>query len=435
MKIAGAQNLLSACCGERRITIGMNSADEIRRLSDARSLVCPGCSGLVTLHAGSIRTHHFSHLPGAVCSMPQTEPETEEHRAGKLLVASWLLSRLPSADIIVEAHIPETEQRADVLVVLQEAEGKRNRVALEFQCANLSAREWRRRHNLYRRAGIDDLWILGSSRLHRESALNIGKSTRPNPSREKSPPLPSDVTEIRNTGSVVLRTTELERAMLWDSAPLLFLNSMSDEINHLTRFRPDIETQALRPSGRLSARPLIALEFPWKLLDWPSLSPGEIPTQMKQQAEISGPTALANSHWFLWQWLAQRFQVTDSNLSSFFGLMVDDEAVFRCESRLWQAACYYRFIHLRVGDGWWLSEVETWARAYLPIENRASPRRLRSVLESLQELFSAAGFLSLPMGYSRSNSRIIADLTTLHSIPDQAEVLRLARYRRTARRE
>src|SRR5207247_1451574 len=103
------------------------------------ALTCPGCGAVVVLHAGAVRAHHFAHLPGAVCNLPQTEPETEEHRAGKLLLARWLRERLPDAEIVVEAYLPETGQRADVLAQLPGRGRNVRRIALEFQCANLSA--------------------------------------------------------------------------------------------------------------------------------------------------------------------------------------------------------------------------------------------------------------------------------------------------------
>ena len=157
MKSLPAQNLLVAHHGKTRVTIGLDAPETLRLLSDARSLTCPGCAGTVILHAGTVRAHHFAHLPGAVCSLPTSEPETEEHRAGKLLLAAWLRSCLPESDVLIEAFLPATRQRADVLVILPD----RSRIALEYQCAQLSAREWRRRHKQYRDAGIRDLWVLG----------------------------------------------------------------------------------------------------------------------------------------------------------------------------------------------------------------------------------------------------------------------------------
>src|SRR5947209_5910342 len=103
MTDSSRQNLLSACCGDDRITIGLDHAAGARALSGARLLTCPGCRAPVVLHAGTVRAHHFAHLPGAVCTLPQSEPETEEHRTGKLRIARWLKHRLEDAEIIVEA--------------------------------------------------------------------------------------------------------------------------------------------------------------------------------------------------------------------------------------------------------------------------------------------------------------------------------------------
>ena len=410
MKQSSAQNLLSACWGERRVTIGLHSPEELRRLSDARSLTCPGCGGTVVLHAGSVRAHHFAHLPGAVCALPQTEPETEEHRAGKLLLARWLRERLPDAEIIVEATLPQTGQRADVLAVLPERPIRR--IALEYQCARLSAREWRRRHRLYRDAGIEDLWLLGGSRW----------IAQPDPASPSS------------CKRWTLRTTELERALFWDGAPLLFLDSVGERLARetLVRFRSDEEAQALQPTGRLSAKPLLSLDFPWNLLSWPESAHPEAPATalVPGTAPLRTAQTIASDRW-LWEWLAVRFRVTPETLPAFFGLPVPHPETFSCEMRVWQAAIYYRFVHRRVGDGWWLTEVETWAQAYLPLARPVHLRRLHGALAEYQEMLAAAGFLSLPMGYGRVHARILADLTTLSNTPDRDEVLRLARYRRT----
>jgi hypothetical protein len=408
------QNLLTANCGGRRVTLGLDAPEELRRFSDSRALTCPGCGGPVVLHAGTVRAHHFAHLPGAVCSLPQTEPETPEHRAGKLLIARWLRACLPDADILLEAPIPETGQRADVLAVLPGRGRKPQRIALEFQCANLSAREWRRRHRLYREADIQDLWLLGGSRLDWE-----GDSAR---------------------STITLRTRDLERALLWDSAPLLFLDSIGTRLpaETLARFRPAADAQALRPTGRLSARPLLPLDFPWPLLDWPDAAHPNAPlyhARSPHSPNAQPPTPHASSDWWLWEWLALRFRATPETLSAFFGLTVVGQEAFACEARAWQAALYYRFVHRRVGDGWWLMEAETWARAYLPLARPTNLAKLRRALAEYQEILAAAGFLSLPMGYGRVNARILADLTTLAAPPDAEETLRLARYRRTLVRE
>ena len=88
-----------------------------------------------------------------------------------------------------------------------------------------------------------------------------------------------------------------------------------------------------------------------------------------------------------------------------------------------------------MGDRWWLGEVETWTRAYLPLTFPVHLKRLQYALAEYQELLAAGGLLSLPRGYNRVNAIVTADLTTLPEPPDPQEVLRLARYRRTLARE
>ena len=477
MKEQNAQTFLSAQWGKNRVTIGLTPPEELRRLSNARLLTCPGCGSPVILHAGTVRAHHFAHLPGTVCNSPQTEPETEEHRAGKLLIAQWLRACLPDSDIIVEAHIPETNQRADVLVVLSPHQPRLNfstpyavstttsvpaaapdlqakpnikpsvsmpareqRIAIEYQCANMTAREWRRRHQLYRRAGIQDLWLLGGSRLLREPAPASNSVPCSANDRQNSPnPSASNAILSPAPPDVILRTHELERGLLWDSAPLLFLDVVGEQFNAgtLARFRPRPDAQAMRPAGRLITRSLLDLPFPFPLLDWPNALQPEIMMQEKgerekEKAASSQPSTLNPQ---LWEWLAQKHRITPANLDGFFGLPVKQEGVFACENRAWQAAIYYRFIHRRVEDRWWLTEVETWTRAYLPLTFPVHLKRLQSALAEYQDLLAAAGFLSLPRGYNRVNATVTADLTTLPAPPDPQETLRLARYRRTLIRE
>lgn len=412
-----SQRLLSACHGHERVTIGWDAPDLLRRLSDARKLTCPGCGATVVLHAGVVRAHHFAHLQGAVCTLPQTEPETEEHRGGKLLLAKWLRQRVEGAQVTVEAYLPETQQRADLLLEAARPGCPRCVVAVEFQCANLSAREWRRRHALYRDAGITDLWILGASRCHAERL--------PDPGRDGAQ---------KGSGSQhrrVLRASELERVLIAEGLPLLFLDPAGHRFSEgdLARFRPAADAQLLRPTGRLSVRPLLDLEFPWALLEQAVASPIRIDARHRVDPPPSETRGRASGQ-RLWMWLEQRYHITPATLSSLFGITVVGQEAILCEARLWQAALYYRFIHRRVGAGWWLAEVETWARAYLPLANPLSVRRLRSALRSTQDFFAAAGLLTLPTGYSRSSARVAADLETLPSPPDREEAVRIARYRR-----
>ena len=443
MNINTAQNLLAANCGTRRVTLGWDDDAELRELSDARALTCPGCGASVVLHAGPVRARHFAHLPGAVCKMPQSEPETAEHRAGKLLIAQWLREVLPEAEILIEAFIESTNQRADVLARLPGRGREKERLfALEFQCANLSAREWRRRHGLYRGAGYKDLWLLGGSRLNISQEGNREQGTGKKESHADAIGIVRHPTPA--TQPPFLRSTDLERGMFWDNAPLLFLNSLDAPEDQrkagiLTRFRPDAESQAARLTGKCGAKNLLNLPFPESLFDWPAISRPDAP--QFAAARFASPAASENTNpqnhadGWLWAWLEQRHRATPANLPGFFGLPVLHAAVFACDPAAWQAAIYFRFLHRRVGDGWNLSEVELWARSYLPLIRPVDLKKLHHALAEYQEILGAAGMLSLPTGYGRVHARVLDDLTTLPAPPNPDETLKLARYRRTLVRE
>jgi hypothetical protein len=410
--MAEAPTLLAATFRERRVTIGVETPEELRALSDRRELSCPGCGAVVVLHAGSVRAHHFAHLPGAVCTLPVPEPETEEHRAGKLLIAAWLRIAIPNAEVIVEAPIAETGQRADVLLLTHDPE---RRVAIEFQCANLSLPEWRRRHRAYRDAGILDLWLLGGSRLA--------------------------ILETGSDGKVHIRGSDLERAVATAGAPLLFLSSLNapeaDAAGTLVRLRPTRDAPPGKLSGDLVRNALERLAFPWHLLDWPERAP--TPPEPSAGSRRSGrphvPEPDETSEEALWEWLKVRHRATREALSALFGLDLPGASAFACSPQAWQATIYYRFVHGRINEGWWLSQIETWCRAHLPLNGKPSPATLRRALSALQQIFAAAGFLSLPMGYGRVSARVLADLTTLPAPPDPENVQRIARYRRTLVRD
>ena len=137
---------------------------------------------------------------------------------------------------------------------------------------------------------------------------------------------------------------------------------------------------------------------------------------------FAGETRLA-------RWLESRCGVKPDSLPPLFGIHVAGEEVFACSTALWQAAIYYRFIDDRVGSCWWMGDVETWARRYLPLalDNRGL---LRRALYSYQGILSAAGLLSIPE--DNGVPTVKADFSTLGQVPDPVAVVRLAAYRRAA---
>ncbi len=393
--MGGIQSMLSAKSGYGRVSIGRNPLPELRTLSDKRDLTCPACGDLVVLKAGRMVAPHFAHLPGALCSHPDSEPETPAHRAGKSLLAEWLTAAIPHARVTMEAAIPETGQRADVLI-----EADNHRIALEIQCAEILVRDWLRRHRLYRGAEIQDLWLLGICRLNRKDGG--------------------------------LLAGELESALMRYGAPILFLDTegVLAAPGSVVRFRPSKAPRGRQIPGRFSARPLFELSFPWTLLDWPLHARNSAASQPRPTRPTSPTSPTSQTRDLkLTPRLESQYSVRPESLPPFFGICVAGEEVFACSASLWQAAIYYRFIEAQVGSSWWMSDVETWVRRYLPLafENRGM---LRRALYSFQGILAAAGLLSIQEG--NGSPRVKADFPTLGQSPDPRSTERLAAYRRAA---
>ena len=87
------------------------------------------------------------------------------HRHGKELLYKWFKRQNFHVDI--EHYLPEIQQRPDIFI---ERAGRK--VAIEYQCANLSIEQLYKRTYSYWRAGIQVIWIIGGNQL--KSTLPIG---------------------------------------------------------------------------------------------------------------------------------------------------------------------------------------------------------------------------------------------------------------------
>lgn len=136
---------------------------EVRPLSRAGLLLCPGCDVTVRYACGEIRSAHFRHQrKQADCPFEHDgdyNPETDLHVGLKFALRAWaasaLAERFPGLEARVEGRIPETRQVADVLVTLPNGD----RLALEVQCSPLAPEVWKERSDKYASAGVDDLWF------------------------------------------------------------------------------------------------------------------------------------------------------------------------------------------------------------------------------------------------------------------------------------
>ncbi|QQZ64602.1 hypothetical protein JI735_33675 (plasmid) [Paenibacillus sonchi] len=137
--------------------------EETRQLSSSNELHCPNCDNLVMYKNGPKTIAHFAHRPHTECVVSDYERETVDHLKGKNILFSWLTSKFPEATVELEVFIQKTDQIADVLLVHNLGEMKGQKWAFEFQHSPLSEVEWKRRHNLYRQAGILDFWIFDAN--------------------------------------------------------------------------------------------------------------------------------------------------------------------------------------------------------------------------------------------------------------------------------
>lgn len=157
LKVKGGNDMLTAIDieGNKRIPY-MENTSLLRILSNEQKIHCPECETPVTLVAGSRKITHFRHHPNVECSY-NSEPETEEHLKGKILLYEWLKKKYPEAKVELEFKVKETNQRADVIAIFPT--GKK--WAFEMQCSAISGELWKKRTNLYKQAGIEDFWFIG----------------------------------------------------------------------------------------------------------------------------------------------------------------------------------------------------------------------------------------------------------------------------------
>lgn len=126
-------------------------------------LRCPfhNCLGEITIAGGPKVRHHFRHLTDA--SHPYS-PMTIHHKEGQLAIARWFVDHSPGNAVVdLEKTVPGTRRRADVLV---QVPGQRPlAVEVEYEKSGNSDEGPLRKHEEYAAADVDDLWLVGHTRL------------------------------------------------------------------------------------------------------------------------------------------------------------------------------------------------------------------------------------------------------------------------------
>lgn len=102
------------------------------------------------------------------CEDLYSEPETEEHKIGKRDLYEWIKNQDGVYNAVLEGWIPETKQRPDIMFKYNGQQ-----CVIEYQCSPIAS-EYIERHELYKTAGIFDIWICGTEKyLGANKRLNI----------------------------------------------------------------------------------------------------------------------------------------------------------------------------------------------------------------------------------------------------------------------
>ncbi|WP_226037647.1 competence protein CoiA [Aquibacillus saliphilus] len=145
--------------------LALMSPSEIIQHKIHSKFFCPTCKEHVLIKAGEKVTPHFAHHPKSECPAKKGG-EGEYHERGKLNLYYWLLRQGISAQL--EVFIGKIQQRPDILVEINN-----KLIAIEFQCAKISANDVRKRSTGYKNINITPIWILGGNRLIRKGSNSL----------------------------------------------------------------------------------------------------------------------------------------------------------------------------------------------------------------------------------------------------------------------
>lgn len=163
--------MLSCLLNNKRINCfdGLYSRDQLKKWSKKKILLCPACGKPYEYCHGKIKSPYFRHMDKEQCEDKYSEPETEEHLNGKKDLYEWLKKQPGVTNVILEGWIPGTKQRPDIMFIYNGEQ-----CVIEYQCSPISS-EYFERHDLYKAAGIKDIWILGSQKYFQFYHKGYGK--------------------------------------------------------------------------------------------------------------------------------------------------------------------------------------------------------------------------------------------------------------------
>lgn len=152
--------MLTALIGDEIINCydGTHTKEQLKKWSKKKILLCPACGKPYEYCHGHIKDPYFRHMEKEECKDKYSESETEEHLVGKRDLYEWIKKQYGVVNATLEAWIPETKQRPDIMFEYND-----KKYVIEYQCSPIAS-EYIERHELYKTAGICDIWICGTEK-------------------------------------------------------------------------------------------------------------------------------------------------------------------------------------------------------------------------------------------------------------------------------
>lgn len=148
--------------GEKIHLLYNRDEERLHHMRKTERFFCVACGKEVQMKLGKQKSWHFAHKKVDSC-LAFYEAESTYHMSGKELLYKWLKQQ--NFHVAIEHYLPEIQQRPDIFV-----EKAARKIAIEYQCANLSIEQLYKRTYSYWQASIQVIWIIGGNQLKKQSA-------------------------------------------------------------------------------------------------------------------------------------------------------------------------------------------------------------------------------------------------------------------------
>lgn len=149
---------------------GIHNKEQLKKWAKKNILICPVCNKPYEYCHGEFKSPYFRHKEKCECEDRYSESESTEHINGKRDLFEWIKIQDGVTETILEGWLPETKQRPDIMFKWNEKQ-----YVIEYQCTPIAS-EYIERHELYKSAGIIDIWVLGTkeycNNINQESTQN-----------------------------------------------------------------------------------------------------------------------------------------------------------------------------------------------------------------------------------------------------------------------